>query len=67
MDGTSMATPHVAGVAALLMAAKPEVTVAAIMEALKKTARHPDGPDRRPENRWGWGLVQPADALETLG
>lgn len=66
MDGTSMATPHVAGVAALLMAARPEAPVTSIMEVLKTTAQHPDGTNRRPDNRWGWGLVRPLEALKGL-
>lgn len=66
MDGTSMATPHVAGVAALLMAAKPEAQVTAIMKVLKETARHPLGTERRPDNRWGYGLIRPVEALEAL-
>lgn len=66
-DGTSMATPHVAGVAALLMAAKPEAQVTEIIKALKDTAKHPAGRSQRPDNRWGYGLVQPAAALSALG
>jgi subtilisin family serine protease len=66
MDGTSMATPHTAGVAALLMAAYPEVEVPQIIQALKDTARHPAGPERRPDNRWGWGLIQPLEAFKAL-
>jgi subtilisin family serine protease len=66
MDGTSMATPHVAGVAALLMAAKPTAPVTAIIEVLKETASHPDGNDLRPCNRWGYGLIQPVEALKAL-
>jgi subtilisin family serine protease len=66
MDGTSMAASHVAGVAALLMAARPEAPVTRIIDALKETARHPDGADRRPDNRWGYGIIQPAEALKAL-
>jgi len=67
MDGTSMATPHVAGVAALLMAAKPEAPVGDIIKALKETAKHPEGDQRRPDNRWGYGLIRPVEALKALG
>jgi serine protease AprX len=66
MDGTSMATPHVAGVAALLMAAEPAAPAAQIIQVLKETAKHPLGEDKRPDNRWGQGLVQPVDALKAL-
>jgi subtilisin family serine protease len=67
MNGTSMATPHVAGVAALMMAAKPDAPVSEIIRALKQTARHPGGDGLRPDNRWGYGMIQPAKALRSLG
>jgi len=67
MDGTSMATPHVAGVAALLMSAKPRAPVTDIMKVLKDTAKHPAGERLRPDNRWGYGLIQPVEALKALG
>ncbi len=66
MDGTSMATPHVAGCAALLMAAKPDVPVGEIIRALKDTAAHPGGAALRPDNRWGFGMIRPAEALAAL-
>lgn len=66
MDGTSMATPHAAGVAALLMSAKPQAPVTDVIEALKQTAKHPAGVDARPDNRWGYGMIRPLDALNVL-
>jgi subtilisin family serine protease len=66
MDGTSMATPHVAGIAALLMSAKPQAPVTEVMEAMKKTAKHPLGVEARPDNRWGYGMIQPLEALHAL-
>ena len=66
MDGTSMATPHTAGVAALLMSAYPDVEPGRIIEVLKDTARHPQGSAKRPDNRWGYGMIQPLEALKAL-
>jgi len=67
MDGTSMATPYVAGVAALLMSAKPQTPARDIIEVIKTTAKHMSSPANRPDNRWGYGMVQPAEALKALG
>nr|APC23686.1 peptidase S8A [uncultured bacterium] len=39
MAGTSMAAPHVAGVAALMLAAKPSATADEVVSALKSSAR----------------------------
>jgi subtilisin family serine protease len=61
-----MATPHATGVAALLMSAKPQAPVTEVIEAMKKTARHPLGVDVRPDNRWGYGMIQPLEALHAL-
>lgn len=66
MDGTSMATPHVAGVAALLLAAEPEAPLDRILAVMRETARHPGGPDRCPDNRWGFGMIRPVEALKLL-
>jgi serine protease AprX len=66
MDGTSMATPHVAGVAALLMSSYPDAQVSRIIEAIRETAAHPAGQNMRPDNRWGFGIVRPLEAFEAL-
>jgi subtilisin family serine protease len=64
LDGTSMAAPHVAGVAALLWSAKPDATVDEITEAIQETAEDlgKDGKDRF----YGHGFVLALDALEYL-
>ncbi|QTA83776.1 Peptidase S8/S53 domain-containing protein [Desulfonema limicola] len=65
-SGTSMAAPHVSGVAALLMSAYPGARAKEIMEVLKQTAVHPDGNKKRPDNRWGYGMINPAAACKAL-
>jgi serine protease len=58
--GTSMATPMVAGVAALVRDANPGLSAAAIVRVIKDTASHPDG--------WtpgtGWGVVDGYAAVD---
>lgn len=63
MSGTSMATPHVAGVAALLFQAKPDASVAQVEEAIQTTCTQlPSDPPLR----YGFGLVNPSEALKKL-
>lgn len=64
LDGTSMAAPHVSGVAALLMAACPGASAVQIRDVLKQTAFHPT--KYRPDNRYGYGMIQPIEALKAL-
>ena len=66
MSGTSMATPHVAGVAAVLMSAYKDASLDDIVQALITTAEHPDGATGAPDNRWGYGTVRPVEALHKL-
>jgi subtilisin family serine protease len=66
LQGTSMATPHVAGATALLMSAHPKVPAQHIVDALKKTAYYPYGNEKRPDTRWGYGLIRPFEAHKAL-
>lgn len=60
MSGTSMATPAVAGVAALVWSNHTECTGSDIRNALKATARDAGTPGK--DDYFGYGIVQAADA-----
>ncbi|NDY95170.1 PKD domain-containing protein [Wenzhouxiangella limi] len=64
-DGTSMATPHVAGVAALVWSRNPGASAADIRNALAASAE--DLGDAGRDDSYGHGLVQAADAVAFLG
>jgi len=61
-DGTSMATPHVAGVAALMKAANKSLTGAQVKQILKSTAQQLNGPNTN--NELGAGLVDAEAAVQ---
>jgi subtilisin family serine protease len=63
-NGTSMATPHVSGVAALIWSANTDWTNQQIRSAMKETAE--DLGDVGLDNEYGYGLVQAAEALGYL-
>jgi len=63
-DGTSMATPHVSGVAALIWSANPSWTNAQIRTALTSTALDLGATGK--DNYYGYGLVQAKAALDYL-
>jgi subtilisin family serine protease len=62
--GTSVATAHVSGVAALLIERYPSVDAATVLEVLTSSAKrlNPKGRD----DQVGWGLIDPASALAEL-
>jgi serine protease AprX len=60
--GTSLACPLAAGVATLLVQAKPDATPMEIIEALKATASNTSSPN----NFDGWGIVDAARAINLL-
>lgn len=64
-SGTSMATPHVSAIAALLWSAHPEAGNQAIREALAVGALDLGDPGR--DDGYGWGLVQAKASLDALG
>jgi subtilisin family serine protease len=68
LSGTSMATPHVAGVAALLLQANPDWSPSALKSALMTTARRDitlaDGETAAGPFEFGAGHIVPNDAVD---
>lgn len=64
MNGTSMATPHVSGVAALIWSANPSWSSDQIRAAMDVTAQDLGAVGY--DTSFGWGLVQAKAALEEL-
>lgn len=58
-SGTSAATPLVAGVAAMILSAHPELTPIQVRDALRNTASNPSAPN----NSIGWGVVDAYKAV----
>ena len=62
-DGSSMSTPHVAGLAALLFSAKPDATIDEVEQAIVKSCTRPAGADPA---RIGAGVPDGVAALDAL-
>ncbi|WP_327890053.1 S8 family serine peptidase [Bacillus swezeyi] len=65
MDGTSMATPHVSGIVALMREANPNITVDEIERILLRTAKPLTDKtfEKSPNNGYGSGLVNALKAF----
>jgi len=60
-QGTSMAAPHVAGLAALIISQNPSITPARIEQIIRSSAKDLGTSGR--DNVFGYGLIQPRAAL----
>ena len=58
-NGTSLATPLVAGAAACVLQAHPDWTPQQVREAFMMTASDPENPD----NQYGWGIIDVIEAI----
>jgi subtilisin family serine protease len=56
-NGTSMSTPVVAGIVALWLQAKPDLTPEEVIDVLAHTARHYDPSLTYPNNEYGYGEI----------
>ncbi len=65
MDGTSMASPHVAGLAALILSCNGGLTAAQVADIIRQTSRAlRDNPaDPVPNNTYGFGCIDAAAAI----
>ncbi|HVV14264.1 type VII secretion-associated serine protease mycosin [Amycolatopsis sp.] len=65
IQGTSFASPYVAGVAALVRAEFPNLNAYQVMRRIEATAQHPGAPGGR-DSYIGFGVVNPVAALTAV-
>jgi subtilisin family serine protease/Tol biopolymer transport system component len=66
ISGTSMATPHVSGAIALMLQARPDLTVDEALGTLAGTAFFDDRYGPRPNSRYGWGRIDAYAAVSEV-
>ncbi|MGI5522832.1 S8 family serine peptidase [Micromonospora sp. CA-259024] len=67
LNGTSMATPHVAGTVALMLQRRPALSVDEALQALIDTSVFDDRYGaQRPNSRFGWGRIDARAAVEYI-
>lgn len=62
-EGSSLAAPHVAGIASLVWSEHPGLSAADVISRIKKTAETPGGVGGLPDSKWGFGRVNAFKAL----
>lgn len=66
MTGTSMASPHVAGVAAHMLLREPRLTATQIVGMMRRTAQPLPGADYRWQDAAGFGRIRPEACLDEV-
>jgi subtilisin family serine protease len=65
LQGTSMSSPQVAAVAAVIRIVNPDLTSADVVRVLKQTARQPGSTGHFWTGTLGWGILDGGAAVET--
>ncbi len=66
LQGTSMATPHVAGTIALMLEADPHLSLRDVLYRLRGTAIVDPFTGNVPNNVWGFGKLDSLEGVDTL-
>lgn len=64
LRGTSMATPHLTGIAALVWQSNPALTGAQMRERLRRTTNAPTDGSATPNTTWGYGKANALAAVK---